>query len=179
MTEIKSKDELIEKAVTENNQFKNENERLKKEIRLYDCIDKWGTKECHCACRCLGNDFCDSADKKITELKAENERLVTENENLSENNEILNGINRNLEYMLDDVIAKVLTDVQEEYFYTELKEKFTTKLDEIIKDNNQYKQAIEKIKEISNRIYSEVITENWQSLLAKQILQICDEVEKD
>jgi hypothetical protein len=50
-------------------------ERLRKEIRLYDCIEKWGTKECHCACRYLGNEFCDDADKKIKQLKAENEEL--------------------------------------------------------------------------------------------------------
>lgn len=50
-------------------ELKAENERLKKEIRLYDCIEKWGTKECHCACRCLGNEFCEDADKKINNYK--------------------------------------------------------------------------------------------------------------
>ena len=49
--------------------------RLKKAIKLYNCIEKWGTKECHCACRCLGNEFCDDADKKINQLKADNEYL--------------------------------------------------------------------------------------------------------
>ena len=50
-------------------QLKAKNEQLKKEIRLYDCIDKWGTEQCRCACRCLGNEFCDDADKKINKLK--------------------------------------------------------------------------------------------------------------
>ena len=52
-----------------NAELKAENERLKKEIRLYDCIEKWGTEQCHCACRCLGNEFCKDADKKINKLK--------------------------------------------------------------------------------------------------------------
>lgn len=50
-------------------QLKAENERLKKEIRLYNCIDKWGTEQCHCACRCLGNEFCDTAEKKMKNIK--------------------------------------------------------------------------------------------------------------
>ena len=50
-------------------ELKAENERLQKEIRLYDCIEKWGTKECHCACRCLGNEFCEDADKRIIKYK--------------------------------------------------------------------------------------------------------------
>ena len=52
-----------------NAELKAKNEQLKKEIRLYDCIDKWGTEQCRCACRCLGNEFCDDADKKINKLK--------------------------------------------------------------------------------------------------------------
>lgn len=52
-----------------NAELKSKNEQLKKEIRLYDCIDKWGTEQCRCACRCLGNEFCDDADKKINKLK--------------------------------------------------------------------------------------------------------------
>ena len=47
-----------------------ENKDLKKQIRLYDCIDKWGTKQCHCACRCLGNEFCEDADKKINTYRS-------------------------------------------------------------------------------------------------------------
>ncbi len=62
-------------------QLKTENERLKKEIRLYNCIEKWGTKECHCACRCLGNEFCDDVDKKIKQLKSENEELKKDQKN--------------------------------------------------------------------------------------------------
>ena len=61
---------IIDDGREENKRWKQENERLKKEIRLYNCIDKWGTKECHCACRCLGNEFCIDADKKIDKYKS-------------------------------------------------------------------------------------------------------------
>ncbi len=74
-TDLSTKDCIVETCKAQYKELKAENERLKKEIRLYDCIDKWGTKECHCACRCLGNDFCDDADKKIKQLEAENEKL--------------------------------------------------------------------------------------------------------
>ena len=59
----------IEQLEQENAELKAENERLKKEIRLYDCIEKWGTKQCRCACRCLGNEFCEDADKRIDKYK--------------------------------------------------------------------------------------------------------------
>ena len=62
--------------------YKAENERLKKEIRLYNCIDKWGTEQCHCAYRCLGNDFCNEADKKINKLK----QTLTEIKEIAEKN---------------------------------------------------------------------------------------------
>ncbi len=52
-----------------------ENKRLKKEIKLHDCIDKWGIRECHCACRCLGNEFCTDAEKKINEFKTKLEKI--------------------------------------------------------------------------------------------------------
>ena len=47
----------------------------------------------------------------------------------------------------------------------------------IAEENNKLHKTLTEIKEISNRIYSEVITKNWQSLLAKQILQKISEVE--
>ena len=50
-------------------ELETENERLKKEIRLYDCIEKWGTEQCRCAYRCLGNEFCEDADKRIDKYK--------------------------------------------------------------------------------------------------------------
>ena len=49
----------------------------------------------------------------------------------------------------------------------------------IFKDDIKLKQTLVEIKEIANRIYSEVITENWQSILAKQILQKISEVVDD
>ena len=88
--------------------------------------------------------------KKLKRKEQEYSELITENENLSEENEVLKEINSRLQYMLDDVIEKVLKDDdQTEYFYTELKEKFTTKLDEIIKENDKFKQTITKIRDIA------------------------------
>ena len=59
----------------ERDDLKQENERLKKDIRLYDCVSKWGEKECHCACRCLGNEFCIDADKRINKYKSALEEI--------------------------------------------------------------------------------------------------------
>ena len=71
--ELKAENETLFKAIEEvnkiNKELEAENERLKKEIRLYACIDKWGTEQCHCACRCLGNEFCDAAEGKMKNIK--------------------------------------------------------------------------------------------------------------
>lgn len=84
--------------------------RLKKAIKLYNCIEKWGTKECHCACRCLGNEFCNDAEKKINQLKAENEILEKVNKN---NQEKIKKLNETLE---EEFIAKQYGD--EALFFT-------------------------------------------------------------
>ena len=63
---LKSQNEGLKK---QNKDLQKEVKELQKEVRLYDCINKWGTKECHCACRCLGNEFCQDADEKITQYK--------------------------------------------------------------------------------------------------------------
>lgn len=55
--------------------LKQENAKLKNDIKLYSCIERFGTKECHCACKCLGNEFCFEADKKINQLKASLEEI--------------------------------------------------------------------------------------------------------
>lgn len=47
---------------------------LEKELKTYKCQEKF-PGQCRCACRCLGNEFCIDADKKIEELKEENKRL--------------------------------------------------------------------------------------------------------
>ena len=73
LDQLKANNDALFKAIEEvnkiNKKLEAENERLKKEIRLYDCIDKWGTEQCHCACRCLGNEFCDAAEEKMKNIK--------------------------------------------------------------------------------------------------------------
>ena len=86
--------------------------------------------------------------------------ILSEKENLYENNEILNETNTHLQYMLDDVIEKVMKDDDDdEYFYTELKEKFTSKLGKIIDQNNKYNQALNNVESLlktiteTNKVY--------------------------
>ncbi|MBQ8299327.1 MAG: hypothetical protein IJX99_05615 [Clostridia bacterium] len=71
--QLKAGNETLFKAIEEvnkiNKRLNADNEKLKKEIRLYDCIDKWGTEQCRCACRCLGNEFCDAAKEKMKNIK--------------------------------------------------------------------------------------------------------------
>ena len=74
---------------------------------------------------------------------------------------------------LNGLLDQALKELEE---HRELKDEDSLRVTQLATKCCQLEKAIEKIKEISNRIYSEVITENWQSLLAKQILQICDEV---
>ena len=89
--------------------------------------------------------------KQLQRKTAKCQELINENDKLQEANEQYAGINKNLDYMLGDVISKVLEDDNtEEYFYTELKEKFTSKLEDIIEQNKQnerYKQALDDIEE--------------------------------
>lgn len=47
-----------------------ENKKLKKDVQLFKCLDTFGESECHCACRCLGNEFCEDADKKINNYRS-------------------------------------------------------------------------------------------------------------
>lgn len=68
-TDLSTKDCILETCKAQYKELEAENERLKKEIRLYACIDKWGTEQCHCACRCLGNEFCDAAEEKMKNIK--------------------------------------------------------------------------------------------------------------
>ena len=68
-TDLSTKDCIVETCKAQYKELEAENERLKKEIRLYACIDKWGTEQCHCACRCLGNEFCDAAEEKMKNIK--------------------------------------------------------------------------------------------------------------
>ena len=52
-----------------------ENKKLKKDVQLFKCLDTFGESECHCACRCLGNEFCEDADKKINAYRSALEEI--------------------------------------------------------------------------------------------------------
>ena len=52
-----------------------ENKRLKKDVQLFKCLDTFGESECRCACRCLGNEFCEDADKKINNYRSALEEI--------------------------------------------------------------------------------------------------------
>ena len=52
-----------------------ENKELKKDVQLFKCLDTFGESECHCACRCLGNEFCEDADKKINSYRSALEEI--------------------------------------------------------------------------------------------------------
>ena len=52
-----------------------ENKELKKDVQLFKCLDTFGESECHCACRCLGNEFCEDADKKINTYRSALEKI--------------------------------------------------------------------------------------------------------
>lgn len=65
----------LKRLEQENEELKETNKYQKKAIRMYDCIDKWDTKECHCACRCLGNEFCDDAAEKINTYRSALEEI--------------------------------------------------------------------------------------------------------
>lgn len=133
----------------------------------------------------LGSDTTDRLAKQLEEkeqeceeLKVENQKLDNQINDLTEVNEEYSQINNHLNYMLGDVIAKVLKDDdQEEYFYTELKEKFTNKLDEIVKHNDRYKQALEKIESILDD-YKHELDASMCSNVSDYILNIINEVKE-
>lgn len=52
-----------------------ENKKLKKDVQLFKCLDTFGESECHCACRCLGNEFCEDAEIKINKYKTALEEI--------------------------------------------------------------------------------------------------------
>ncbi len=92
------------------------------------------------------NKNCLELTKQLEVIKQRYKETIQENENLKEDNEFFKETNSYLQYMLDDVIEKVLKDDdQKEYYYTELKKKFTTKLDEIINYNDKYRKALDDL----------------------------------
>lgn len=96
--------EAFESLLSKLEYEQNENERLKKEIRLYDCIDKWGTKQCHCACRCLGNEFCDAAEEKMKNIK----QTLAEINRMAENTYCLtNTTNKDMANFAKQIFQKI------------------------------------------------------------------------
>lgn len=66
---------IIDDGRAENKRFREENKELKKDVQLFKCLDTFGENECHCACRCLGNEFCEDADKKINSYRSALEEI--------------------------------------------------------------------------------------------------------
>lgn len=69
-TEVMIRD--MEKNIT---RLEQANKKLKKDVQLFKCLDTFGESECHCACRCLGNEFCEDADKKINKYRSALEEI--------------------------------------------------------------------------------------------------------
>ena len=70
--------ELVRRIHKQNKQLKRleqENKELKKDVQLFKCLNTFGESECHCACRCLGNEFCEDADKKINSYRSALEEI--------------------------------------------------------------------------------------------------------
>jgi hypothetical protein len=57
-------------------ELEQKNKELKKDVQLFKCLDTFGESECHCACRCLGNEFCEDADKKINKYRSALEEIL-------------------------------------------------------------------------------------------------------
>jgi len=68
-TEIRNED------LKQIDELKQENKQIKKDVQLFKCLDTFGESECHCACRCLGNEFCEDADKKINTYRSALEEI--------------------------------------------------------------------------------------------------------
>lgn len=108
LDQLKANNDALFKAIEEvnkiNKKLEAENERLKKEIRLYDCIDKWGTEQCHCACRCLGNEFCDAAEEKMKNIK----QTLAEINRMAENTYCLtNTTNKDMANFAKQIFQKI------------------------------------------------------------------------
>lgn len=49
-------------------ELEHKNKNLEKESKTYKCQEKF-PNQCHCAFRCLGNEFCQDADERINKYK--------------------------------------------------------------------------------------------------------------
>ena len=127
---------------------------------------KEARKNSRCAWKSLEGTFCPQAQEQLEAYKMEADEG-------KEINAELKAENKELKKTVDDLLHK-----------SEIQDKILWKIDNEAlmgsKDAWIYKleKTLAEIKEIANRIYSEVITENWQSLLAKQILQKISECEE-
>ncbi|MBE7713737.1 MAG: hypothetical protein E7Z87_08330 [Cyanobacteria bacterium SIG26] len=57
-------------------QFFRELENLKIKLKMYECQEKY-PGQCRCAFRCLDNDFCNDAEKRINTHKTKLEKIKT------------------------------------------------------------------------------------------------------
>lgn len=98
----------IDHLVKINESLKQENKELRKDVQLFKCLDTFGENECHCACRCLGNEFCEDADKKIDTYRSALEEISL----------IIDELKQQYDYMSD---------------YSEIKE-IENKINEVLND---------------------------------------------
>ena len=122
-----------EKLIKEINILRQENKEMKKDVQLFKCLDTFGESECHCACRCLGNEFCEDADKKINSYRSALEEIREIN-------------NKWLKFWMNDS--------DELLGFEEIQNKIIEVLnnsDLIHIKYNKYKSALEEIRSILNK----------------------------
>ena len=122
-----------EKLIKEINILRQENKEMKKDVQLFKCLDTFGESECHCACRCLGNEFCEDADKKINSYRSALEEIREIN-------------NKWLKFWMND--SDELLGFEE----------IQNKINEVLNNSdlihikyNKYKSALEEIRSILNK----------------------------
>jgi len=71
ITDITNDRDKFEKEYYE---LKQENDELKRQLKEYECAEKF-PNECHCAFRCLGNEWCDEAENRFIKYKQKLEKI--------------------------------------------------------------------------------------------------------
>ncbi len=144
------------------------------EEKMKNCSEKF-PGQCRCAFRCLGNEFCQDADKRINELKAENEELKKQKEIL---------LNQLIVYDGEDVTIQISQGQFEEYNKLKAEnEKLAIRVANLNErfingfnyNEHRYKQALEDIKHIL-KIHEKELEECLCNNIDEKILAKINEV---